>query len=113
MRFVTSLAICALAAVPVFVTSTAAPAPVTVLATDFTFQSAALVVPAGTTVTWVQGTAAFNPHTVTSTGNFDYASGASGPGDTVATHTFNTPGTFNYFCKPHAGLGMRGVVVVV
>lgn len=28
------------------------------------------------------------------------------------THTFTTPGTFDYFCVHHASIGMNGVVVV-
>ena len=27
-------------------------------------------------------------------------------------HTFDTPGVYNYFCRPHEGLGMVGVVIV-
>ena len=27
-------------------------------------------------------------------------------------HTFETPGVYNYFCRPHEGLGMVGIVVV-
>ena len=32
---------------------------------------------------------------------------------TVYSHTFNTAGTFQYFCRVHCGGGMRGTVVVV
>jgi len=28
------------------------------------------------------------------------------------THTFATPGTYNYFCVHHASIGMNGVVIV-
>jgi halocyanin-like protein len=28
------------------------------------------------------------------------------------THTFNEPGAYRYECTPHAGVGMRGVVIV-
>ena len=27
-------------------------------------------------------------------------------------HTFETPGVYNYFCRPHVGLGMVGLVIV-
>ena len=27
-------------------------------------------------------------------------------------HTFTVPGTYNYFCDPHQGAGMTGVIVV-
>jgi plastocyanin len=52
-------------------------------------------------------------HTVTSdTGapvTFD--SGALGSGGTF-TFTFASPGTVNYHCTPHAGIGMVGTVIV-
>ncbi len=28
------------------------------------------------------------------------------------THTFAEPGEYRYECTPHAGVGMRGVVIV-
>ena len=31
---------------------------------------------------------------------------------TVYTHTFTTPGTYNYFCRAHRSLGMVGTIVV-
>lgn len=33
-------------------------------------------------------------------------------GHTTFSFTFNSAGTFPFFCRPHGGLGMRGVVVV-
>merc|ERR1712046_52893 len=35
----------------------------------------------------------------------------NGPGDTV-TNTFDTPGTYGYYCEPHQGAGMKGVIIV-
>lgn len=35
----------------------------------------------------------------------------SGEGDSFS-HTFNSPGSFDYICEPHVGLGMTGVVNV-
>lgn len=32
--------------------------------------------------------------------------------DTSFTHTFETPGTYRYFCIPHEGAKMYGTVVV-
>ena len=32
-------------------------------------------------------------------------------GDTFI-HTFDTPGTYQYFCQPHVGQGMTGTITV-
>jgi plastocyanin len=65
---------------------------------------------AGDTVTWTFADG--QPHTVTSdAGAFD--SGAEQVGGTYA-FTFNTPGSFGYYCKVHGlpGQGMHGTVTV-
>jgi plastocyanin len=67
-----------------------------------------IVVPAGTTVTWVN--AGLAPHTATaSNGSFD--SGFVQPGGSFA-YTFDAPGEYVYFCRPHVFIGMTGTVVV-
>merc|ERR1719440_159437 len=35
----------------------------------------------------------------------------NGPGETVS-NTFDTPGTYGYYCEPHQGAGMAGTIVV-
>jgi plastocyanin len=83
-------------------------ADATVQMQGFTFVPTEIHVPAGGTVAWVNSTTF--PHTVTADdGSFD-----SGNLDPTATFTqsFDTPGTYTYFCTPHAALGMKGVVVV-
>ena len=40
-----------------------------------------------------------------------FDSGEIAPGATF-THTFTTPGTYQYFCEPHVGQGMIGTVIV-
>lgn len=98
----------------------------------FNYVSPVVVVPAGTTVTWrmVQTLAGY--HTITTgvlsadcgvaenveCGPDKFSArvvGGAAPSLTGATfsHTFSSAGTFPYFCKPHALLGMHGVVVVV
>lgn len=68
-------------------------------------------IPVGTTVTWTNQSNMV--HTVTSGSNrmhnglFD--SGDLTPGDTFS-YTFDEPGTYPYFCRPH--VGMSGTVVV-
>ena len=56
------------------------------------------------------------PHTVTSgaNGTFDnlFDSGLQTSGFTFS-YTFSSPGTFEYFCRPHYSMGMVGTVNVV
>ncbi|MGH2615270.1 MAG: cupredoxin domain-containing protein [Thermomicrobiales bacterium] len=64
---------------------------------DFAFEPASLMVSVGTTVTWTN--AGDRPHTVTADdGSFD--SGRLDPGEQFS-HTFETAGTFSYFCGFH------------
>ncbi len=72
------------------------------------FKSATFTIAAGGTVTWFNADTV--QHTVTSntTGLFD--SGLMDPG-TYWSHTFTTPGTYEYHCTPHSTT-MWGKVVV-
>lgn len=77
---------------------------------DNSFSPGTLTVAAGDTVMWqVSGT---NPHTITAEdGSFDQS---VGNGDTFE-QTFDTPGTYAYYCRIHGasgGVGMSGTVVV-
>lgn len=73
---------------------------------DF-FSPANIAVRVNSTVTWTWSGA--NPHSVTFTGGTpSSATQASGP---PYSRTFSGTGTFDYFCKVHAG--MKGVVTVV
>jgi plastocyanin len=73
---------------------------------DFSFRPRSVTVNVGDTVTWTNN--GDQPHTATADdGSFDTGnlrSGASG------SHTFNSPGTFSYICKPHPF--MKGTVEV-
>lgn len=81
-----------------------------------TFQPDDITIQVGDTVNWVWSAGS---HTVTS------GSGASDPTvgqlfdaplnstSTSFSHVFGAEGTFDYFCRPHEGLGMTGVVRVV
>ncbi|HXV12821.1 MAG TPA: plastocyanin/azurin family copper-binding protein [Candidatus Krumholzibacteria bacterium] len=87
------------------------PLTVRVLATSFSPQN--LTIQANQTVTWT-----FNggPHTVTegtAVGNppsplFDSGQRSSGS----FAFTFDTPGTYNYICEIHVGMGMTGTITV-
>ncbi len=73
-----------------------------------------ITVRVGTTVMWMNNETSPVPHTVTSgtpnspSGLFD--SGTLNPGQNFQ-FTFNTPGTFAYFCRSH-GAAMTGTVIV-
>jgi len=95
---------------------TSTPAPeqaglVTVLMLDFRFDAPSLTIPAGTTVRFVnQGQM---QHSATADdGSFDTGLLSAGG---EATITFDTPGTYPYYCLLHGaagGLGMAGVIIV-
>jgi plastocyanin len=109
----------------------AAPAPIqpgaaaaTVTMTDtLRFEPATLTVAKGTTVTW-SNTSSME-HTVTDdpavavnkadaalpSGAQPWNSGTISPGQTFQ-HTFDTPGTYKYFCMPHETAGMLGTITV-
>jgi plastocyanin len=72
---------------------------------NFVFTPQNLTINVGTTVTWTNN----DPyaHTATSPGNFD--SGNLNQGQTYS-FTFNTPGTYNYFCALHPS--MTGSIIV-
>lgn len=74
------------------------------------FQPANLIVPAGTTVRWVNTATIF--HTVTPDGHTEWRRFATSRTGESFEHTFGTSGTFNYFCEPHRSVGMVGSVVV-
>lgn len=63
----------------------------------FVFQQAAIVVPAGTTVTWTNADPV--DHTVTDV-NLGWDSGLFGEG-VAWSMTFTQPGTYTYYCIPH------------
>ena len=80
---------------------------------EFHFRPESLNVWTGDTVTWVNK--GNFPHTTTS--------GVSGKPDGLwgskhiargesFSYVFTQPGTYPYYCVPHHGLGMKGVIVV-
>jgi plastocyanin len=105
----------ALASALVLVLSLVAPSPqraaaqdsVTIDIVDFAFSGGTMSVQVGTTVTWVnQG--AVN-HTATGDGG-SFDTGTIAPGGS-ASITFDTPGTYSYFCSIHPN--MTGTITVV
>lgn len=79
---------------------------VTISIVDFAFSPSSMTITAGTTVTWVNQGAAV--HTATSdTGAFD--TGQIAPGQSASV-TFDTPGTYTYYCAIHPN--MTATIVV-
>lgn len=77
---------------------------------SFEFSPSALTIDAGTQVRWVNVTTVL--HTVTPNGHSEWtAATIANSGDTFV-HTFDTPGTYQYFCEPHVGQGMSGTITV-
>lgn len=74
---------------------------------NFAFSPVTITISKGQTVTWTNMDSA--PHTVTSTsGIFD--SGSIGNGQTFS-YTFNTAGTFEYYCTIHPSMPHGEVIV--
>lgn len=89
----------------------ASAAQIVIDARDNYFSPAAVSINAGDTVTWVNRGAM--PHNISSdTGLFQSGTLASGQS---YSQTFNTPGTYPYFCSLHGargGIGMAGNIIV-
>ncbi len=82
------------------------PAPAAVSIVDLTFEPAIIEVDTGATVTWTNEDSV--PHTVTASGD-EFDSGVLMSGDS-SSQTFETPGSYDYFCAIHPS--MTGTVVV-
>ena len=79
---------------------------------EFAFHPVEITLNAGDTVTWTNRDSV--RHTVTSegTGEKELNSGYLGnkPWDDTYSHTFNEPGTYNYYCIVHPS--MKGTIIV-
>ena len=82
--------------------------PNTVVMANTAFSPSTMTVPRGTTITWKNNDGIV--HTTTSnTGVWN--SGDVAPGSSKMV-TFNTAGTFPYFCAYHQMMGMTGTIIV-
>ncbi len=78
----------------------------------FAFDPPAVMVNPGTEVVWTW-TGEGGGHNVVSDGDGPLDSGSLvSEADTTYSHTFESEGIYKYVCTPHAGLGMKGAVVV-
>jgi plastocyanin len=87
----------------------AAPQEVVVGQSGDRFTPSAVTVTAGEAVTWRWADGGHNVMVDAAAERFD--SDYREPGQTFA-HTFTTPGTYEFYCDPHRGDGMRGTVTV-
>ncbi len=74
---------------------------------NFAFSPQTLTIVQGGTVIWTNSDSA--AHTVVSDSGSEIMSGSLSQGQTYA-HTFNTPGTYTYYCSVHPN--MRGTIIV-
>lgn len=74
------------------------------------FSPSNVTITEGTTVQWTNGSATF--HTITPDGHTEWERVTMNQDGETFSHTFNTAGTYDYFCEPHQGAGMTGTITV-
>ena len=87
---------------------------VTIGVVNSQFQPASRTVAVGTTVRWVWASGA-GPHNVSPDASEPPRSGSPVSGPFSYEHTFDTPGTYRYYCEVHGGpggVGMSGTITV-
>lgn len=75
---------------------------------DFSYDPAAILIDAGTTVNWTWDSSG---HSVTSVEGDEFDSDIQNEGFEFS-HTFDNPGNHLYVCEPHTAQGHLGAVVV-
>ena len=88
--------------------ATKRPSTQEVTISEFRYEPSTLTVAVGTRVTWINRDDV--PHTVTSTAKpLAFKSGTLDTDDKF-THTFTTPGTYEYFCAVHPKMTAKVIV---
>lgn len=101
----------ATAAITFMLSTPGAPAPVEInLTSGLTFSPDDVTIEPGTTVTWRNDVAML--HTITPDGHDEWSEATLSAAGATFSHTFNSVGTFPYFCTPHLSAGMTGVIRV-
>ena len=80
------------------------------LTSGLRFDPSAVTISPGTTVRWINDAAIF--HTVTPDGHTEWERATLSQSGETFEHTFETEGTFDYFCEPHESAGMVGSITV-
>ncbi|MGH9173505.1 MAG: plastocyanin/azurin family copper-binding protein [Vicinamibacterales bacterium] len=81
------------------------------LTANLTFVPAQVTISPGQTIRWVNEAAAPD-HTVTPDGHSEWTSQPMTDAGQTFEHTFNSAGSFPYFCEPHLSQGMTGTITV-
>ncbi len=87
----------------------------TIVQTGFAFEPATLLVDAGQEITITLNA----PHTATEVSEATWNANENTPNGgfnfSAGTHTLtlDVPGTYYYVCSPHAGMGMKGQIIVI
>lgn len=89
--------------------STGGGSVVTINVNNNFFDPADVTISPGTTIRWV---AQAGGHTVTPDGHSQWSEAVFTAAGQTFEVTFNSTGTFNYYCDPHRSLGMTGVIRV-
>lgn len=92
------------------------PSATQVCMVSLTFSPTNLTITHGSTVTWMNGDAVSHTVTSSSTSTDVFNSGQKAGGSTYS-HTFNTAGTYHYYCQNHGAdgnppTGMSGTITV-
>ncbi|MFO8173283.1 MAG: plastocyanin/azurin family copper-binding protein [Gemmatimonadota bacterium] len=80
------------------------------LTSSFTFSPSQVNISPGTTVRWVNQADIF--HTITPDEHDEWSRTTMNQAGQTFEHTFQTAGTFPYFCEPHLSQGMTGTITV-
>jgi plastocyanin len=88
--------------------------PNTVQVSNNTFSPQTITVPAHTTVSWVWSSTARGHDIIPTIAGGQPSEPNIQDGPTTYQHTFDTPGTYDYYCNQHGapGSGMHGTVIV-
>ncbi len=90
----------------------ASPTHYQITMTDYRFNPESLNVMAGDTVIWVNRGSVMHTTTSGKGGAPDGKWGANVVPGASFSYVFSLGGTYHYYCAPHVGMGMKGVVVV-
>lgn len=80
------------------------------LTTGLRFDPSSVTISPGTTVRWINDASVF--HTVTPDGHAEWERATLSQTGEAFEHTFQSEGTFDYFCEPHQSAGMVGSITV-
>ena len=87
----------------------------TIVNAGYTFSPDSITINAGDQITFTLGSIhnVVEVNKVVWDANGNTSNGGFSLGFGGGTLTFNTPGTFYYVCYPHAGMGMKGKIIVL